>query len=517
VVNAMNESVENINMGPYTVLQTIKKNPWGTEYEVLDETKQDPSLSKHLLLLNSYVVNQDNFLLRFELVKGVVKSINSNYLSKYLTFDHCDGLYFLVKENVSIERRPLSCLTIDDNTQKHPLLLRIGLDLAKAMLALKEIDTPIFKNGLPPWPIHPDSIYVGKDDLKICDYLDLFLFYGDEPGAFHQYFLDLAPSLMSYQNIFPFQYRQKVPFTEEHTVYQWAAIMYTYLSGTIPKGDFPKLSSSHPFYPAYWSEILEKVFSQKITSLQSLITELTPHTRPLKKQTQESFVLKDRPIPKGMKPIFLSEKVTLGAMDGPLDEQPAFKIQIPSFFMDIFPITCKEFEQFMPNYTRSSYSSQDNSPATLITLAMAKAYCQWRSIKEGLSPDTYRLPTEYEWEAAVRGITGEQYPWPEEDKDTFVYCGFSNEHGSRPIAQVPPARFEISELLGNVWEWTDSRYTPHPFSTHFKPTYAQKNLKVIKGGSWITPKSACRASLRKAVYSTERRGDISFRCVRAIF
>ena len=84
--------------------------------------------------------------------------------------------------------------------------------------------------------------------------------------------------------------------------------MYTYLSGTIPKGHFPKLSSSHPFYPTYWSEILEKVFSQKITSLQTLVKELAPHTRPLKEQTQENFVLKDRPIPKGMKPILILNK-----------------------------------------------------------------------------------------------------------------------------------------------------------------------------------------------------------------
>ena len=92
----------------YTVIQTIKKTPWGTEYEVLDEKKHEPFASKHLLLLNSYVVNQDNFLLRFELVKGVIKSVNSNYLSKYFTFDYHNGLYYLVKENISMERTPLS-------------------------------------------------------------------------------------------------------------------------------------------------------------------------------------------------------------------------------------------------------------------------------------------------------------------------------------------------------------------------------------------------------------------------
>ncbi|MEZ4470732.1 MAG: SUMF1/EgtB/PvdO family nonheme iron enzyme [bacterium] len=47
-------------------------------------------------------------------------------------------------------------------------------------------------------------------------------------------------------------------------------------------------------------------------------------------------------------------------------------------------------------------------PITGITLADAQAYARWRSQRDGLP---YRLPSNAEWEKAMRGVDGRAWPW----------------------------------------------------------------------------------------------------------
>jgi formylglycine-generating enzyme required for sulfatase activity len=215
-----------------------------------------------------------------------------------------------------------------------------------------------------------------------------------------------------------------------------------------------------------------------------------------------------------MKLVYLEKKAVLGTFEGPADQKPSFKAKITPFFIDINPITCFQYEQFNLSYKRSSYSSKNNSPATLISWHEANAYCLWRSKQEELPPNTYRLPTEYEWEAAVRGDTEEQYPWSDRDLNHYIFCERPHTEGTRPIAQTPPGRFLINDLLGNTWEWTSSFYKAHPFSKESNKKIYQQKLKVVKGGCWSTEKKECRASLRKGFSASTSRGDIGFRCVR---
>ena len=47
-------------------------------------------------------------------------------------------------------------------------------------------------------------------------------------------------------------------------------------------------------------------------------------------------------------------------------------------------------------------------PVVGITCEAASAYCKWKS---RLTGETLRLPTEFEWEKAARGVDGRTYPW----------------------------------------------------------------------------------------------------------
>lgn len=108
-------------------------------------------------------------------------------------------------------------------------------------------------------------------------------------------------------------------------------------------------------------------------------------------------------------------------------------------------------------------------PVVLVSHADATAYAAWLSIETG---EVWRLPSEKEWEKAVRGTDGRLFPWG----DTFDAARL-NSHDSGPFDTLPvgtyPAGagpFGLLDGAGQVFEWTA---TPAPGGRYF-----------VKGGSW---------------------------------
>jgi ergothioneine biosynthesis protein EgtB len=120
------------------------------------------------------------------------------------------------------------------------------------------------------------------------------------------------------------------------------------------------------------------------------------------------------------------------------------------------------------------------APMTHVSYFEADAYARWAGA---------RLPTEFEWEAAVGNCPVE---------GNFLECGALQPLASGADA-LPGAP---AQPFGDVWEWTRSAYAPYPGFAPAAGAVGEYNGKfmcnqyVLRGGSCATPRSHIRASYR---------------------
>jgi len=133
----------------------------------------------------------------------------------------------------------------------------------------------------------------------------------------------------------------------------------------------------------------------------------------------------------------------------------------------------------------------------------ADAYARWTGS---------RLPTEAEWELAARGSPAATANLWREGAHRFapspVTAGCDRASGCG-----------ASGMLGDVWEWTASDFTPYPGFRAFpyreySEVFFGSEYKVLRGGSWATHPSAARTTFRNWDYPIRRQIFAGFRCAR---
>jgi ergothioneine biosynthesis protein EgtB len=168
---------------------------------------------------------------------------------------------------------------------------------------------------------------------------------------------------------------------------------------------------------------------------------------------------------------------------------------------------------------RGVRSAVNDEPAQHISYYEASAFAKWRG---------KRLPTEAEWELAACGCqakNGEKerlFPWgdtlvrPEHASTLENALWTASEAGAFPLGATPEG---AHQLIGDLWEWTSSDYAPYPgFTTQFDE-YNDKwfvNQKVLRGGSFATPRLSLRSTYRNFFHPNERWMASGFRCARTL-
>ncbi|MEY4562648.1 MAG: hypothetical protein RLZZ618_1925 [Pseudomonadota bacterium] len=121
-----------------------------------------------------------------------------------------------------------------------------------------------------------------------------------------------------------------------------------------------------------------------------------------------------------------------------------------------------------------------HAPVAPLSLFEAAAYAAWAGA---------RLPTEFEWEAAVSQALSESR------------CSLERRSPERLVPTAPTAGPGLRGL-GEVWEWTRSAYDPYPGFRPFEGPASEYNGKfmvgqvVLRGGSCASPPGHVRATYR---------------------
>ena len=158
---------------------------------------------------------------------------------------------------------------------------------------------------------------------------------------------------------------------------------------------------------------------------------------------------------------------------------------IAPFQMARTPITQAQWRKVMG--TDPSDHNGDNLPVESVSWYEAVEFC---------AAIGARLPTEHEWEWASLG-GGTADPYGPIQEIAWVYE--NSEDKTHPVGLKKPNGYGLHDMLGNVWEWTDS---------------AEGSSRVRRGGGFVSFASWLRSAFRDGVVPSYRSYILGFRCAR---
>ncbi|MGB2681263.1 MAG: SUMF1/EgtB/PvdO family nonheme iron enzyme, partial [Candidatus Competibacter sp.] len=171
--------------------------------------------------------------------------------------------------------------------------------------------------------------------------------------------------------------------------------------------------------------------------------------------------------------------------------------------------------QIRPAFWNDEAFNHPAQPVVGVCWHEARAYCAWLGAQTG---QTFRLPTEAEWEAAARGPTGRRYAYG--DAFDTSRCNAFETHVRRtaPVGVFPGGETPegLIDLAGNIWDWTGSLYQPYPYlaaDSREDPTAEAR--RVVRGGSWSNDQISARAVCRSDLGPDGRFNRFGFRLARA--
>ncbi|WP_083502009.1 ergothioneine biosynthesis protein EgtB [Sphaerimonospora mesophila] len=152
----------------------------------------------------------------------------------------------------------------------------------------------------------------------------------------------------------------------------------------------------------------------------------------------------------------------------------------------------------------------EDEPVQHVSWYEADAYARWAG---------RRLPTEAEWEKACGGHA---YPWGDLPPSAEQANLGNRAARPAPVGAFPrgASPYGVEQLIGDVWEWTDSWFLPYPGFRGFPyPEYSEvffgESYRVLRGGSWATHSTAVRTTFRNWDYPIRRQIFAGFRCARS--
>lgn len=222
--------------------------------------------------------------------------------------------------------------------------------------------------------------------------------------------------------------------------------------------------------------------------------------------------------------------------DGDSNERPAHEVCVNDFSIGKYDVTNEEFRKFRPDHNSGAFEglslNGDKQPVVNVSWYDAVEFAKWLSQKTG---QTYRLPTEAEWEYAARGGTKTKYFWGNTPDDACKYANVADLSAkkrwkswtvfscddkflvSSPVGSFQPNQYGLYDMLGNVWQWVEDVYNSSAYTKLPKnnPVYeGSGEYRVERGGGWSNGPLGVTVSHRVSLTPDFATHALGFRLVR---
>jgi len=203
------------------------------------------------------------------------------------------------------------------------------------------------------------------------------------------------------------------------------------------------------------------------------------------------------------------------------DDRPANLIHLDSFYLDKYEVTNADYARFVEatgarppwHWPQSKIAKGDERVAVYnVNWFEATAFCKWAG---------KRLPTEAEWEKAVRGGRDRKvYAWVDDNDPGERVPAAITRGKAMPVGSFPPNGYGLHDMIGNVMEWTNDWYDMnyYAFMPKKNPQGPETGLyKSVRGGGWTDTlgEDGQLANFYRNFSDPELRGlTIGFRCAK---
>jgi formylglycine-generating enzyme required for sulfatase activity len=143
----------------------------------------------------------------------------------------------------------------------------------------------------------------------------------------------------------------------------------------------------------------------------------------------------------------------------------------------------------------------------------------WAAAQRYCSEISMRLPTEAEWERAVRTLD-ELYPWGDEPADcTRASYDICARDKPDDVDANAPSKTGLYQAAGNVREWVEDYFLDNFYAT--SPRSNPRNLtetgtRVLRGGSYASTEATLRVWYRDQADKTQSVVDAGVRCAKSL-
>ncbi len=221
----------------------------------------------------------------------------------------------------------------------------------------------------------------------------------------------------------------------------------------------------------------------------------------------------------------------MGSNEGRDNEKPIHKVTINyDFEIAQYPVTFEEYDLYCEAQKIDKPSDEGwgrgKRPIINVSWNDAQAYIKWLNEQTG---ESYRLPTEAEWEYSARAGTTTKWSFGDDEKSLSQYAWYDKnsydlgkehkDYGTHIVGEKESNPWGLHDMHGNVDEWCEDDYTdnyneiPRDGSPNKK---GKEGRKVLRGGSWNFSDYDTRSAIRSRSVPAYCFNNVGFRLLRTL-